>query len=95
MSGGAFNYLYSKDPLDLSSYKEEIKTMIDTLNELKATKAAKESQELLDLIIESEKQIKEKLNKLEGIWYAVEWFCSGDTTPNQLDQAINEFENGE
>lgn len=89
MSGGSFDYLYSKS-LEEAVCSSHFKEMCDYLREHGGDDAAAELQVLLDAI-EAFRARWEALAKPLGVLQAAEWVRSCDWGPDDLQDALIEW----
>jgi hypothetical protein len=109
MSGGSFNYLCHREADELLVRQQDIRDMVDFLNQmiysarktgkapetwlLQAEKAKRETLELLLFIEQVEKRLNGYLDRLSPVWKAIEWWQSGDWSKDQFEEALKEYEN--
>lgn len=79
MSGGSYNYLCYKEYNEISNNTQDISKMRDRLMELGFKDVAKETESFLLMIDSFEVRVNARLERLQGIWKAVEWMDSGDS----------------
>lgn len=96
MSGGSYNYLYTKDAEDLLqySYLEELKYMKEALEGYNANDAAVYTQEIINMlnnVNELLEQIDKKKSKIDQLWRAVEWKESSDAGQDYIDRELIKF----
>lgn len=94
MSGGSFNYLYGKDlAMLLESGMSDLKHMAEELDGLgyDAAPLRDRTNELIERIREVEADINEEIQRLAPVWRAVEWWCSCDSSREQVFVAIGEY----
>jgi hypothetical protein len=91
MSGGSYDYLYSKEADDLLHRTDTIQEMADRLAELGYHGAAVESNELLADVRRFRARIEARMKRLSPVWRAVEWLDSGDSGPEQVKSAVAAF----
>ena len=92
MSGGSFNYLCHCDTDDLKDRLEDMAEMRDMLEAKGLDKAAKETDDLINLVKELEGKANGFLSRLSSIWKAVEWTESGDWGEDSIKRAAKELE---
>jgi len=103
MSGGSYNYLYSKadeSALDLLESYNDLTRIYSRLSQLGyATHAASATEnilkyldELSQKIEEYEKRIKPRNTGLKKVWQAVEYWDSSDCSEQEVRAAIADFE---
>jgi hypothetical protein len=85
MSGGSFNYLCGKSATELST--GDLREMADALEEAGAADAAALSRSILSDFA----AIDAKIERLNDVWHDMEWWCSGDYTKDQFDEALAKF----
>jgi len=95
MSGGSYDYLYSKDVEDLLHTQETIQNMADRLAGLGyASDAAKETQELLLTLRQFENRISAMKERLSDVWHSVEWWDSCDSGEDSVKNALEKYRAG-
>jgi hypothetical protein len=88
MSGGSFNYLYLKDAGEMAGDIEQLERMIEALSDLGyADDVAQGAKELLDAygLIEAKKE------KLNDVFWAMEWWRSGDQGEDTVRKFIAKY----
>lgn len=91
MSGGSYNYLYQKEFTGHASLTD-LSDMADTLSGLGyANDAARESIELLMIIRQFETRAEVIADRLRGVWKAVEWWDSCDSSEDGVKTALEEY----
>lgn len=95
MSGGSYNYLCSKDALDLLgslSSQEDLARMADRLTELGYDDGVAHDIRLLIGAIDTHRHaVDEVLSRLEPVLHAVEWLDSGDWGEEQVRDAVIQY----
>jgi hypothetical protein len=95
MSGGSYNYLYSKDAADLfgdGSASVDLQEMADRLAGLSwADDAAADVHDLLAVVRVQKARVDAALRRLSGVLQAVEWWDSHDTSEDGVRQALAEY----
>jgi hypothetical protein len=93
VSGGSYNYLcYREDLEDLIGNKYDIESMRVTLSDLGyADEAAKETQELLDLMAQWDAKAQEISESLKEVWKAIEWWHSCDYSEEDVKKALAKY----
>lgn len=96
MSGGSWNYLYSKDIDDLMQYSniELLEEMADYLNQNGYEDIAKDTRRLVEYIKSAKIRVETLFEMLSPVFKAVEWYCSADWGKGSVDKAIEEYRNG-
>lgn len=96
MSGGSWDYLYSKDIDELmnGSSTELLQDMADRLNSAGFEDVAKDTQRLVEYIKSASIRIETLFEVLSPVFKAVEWYCSADWGKDRVDKAIEEYRNG-
>jgi hypothetical protein len=94
MSGGSYNYLcYREDLEDLLGSKYQIESMRVTLSDLGyAEEAAKETQDLLDLMAQWDAKVQEIAGNLKEVWKAIEWWHSCDYSEEEVKKAVAKYQ---
>lgn len=92
MSGGSYNYLCHAEAETLVNYTVELQEMADRLAGLGyADDAARETQELLLTIRQCQNRIKSIADRMSGVWRAVEWWDSCDTSEDSVKSALEKY----
>lgn len=92
MSGGSYNYLCYAGAEELMSKTSDMQEMADRLAGLGyAQDAANETQHLLLTVREYENRIQAMKERLEGVWKAVEWWDSCDSSEDSLKDALDKY----
>ncbi len=96
MSGGSWNYLYSKDIDDLMQGGdiELLEEMADYLNQNGYEDVAKDTRRLVEYIKSAKIRVETLFEMLSPVFKAVEWYCSADLGRDRVDKAIEEYRNG-
>lgn len=92
MSGGSFDYLCFEELPQLISDFRQLQRMSDTLAELGyADDAARETEELILFLRQLKNRAEIRINRLNGVWKAVEWWKSYDTSEESVHKALAEY----
>jgi len=93
MSGGSHDYLcFADDVYELARKREALERMADDLSVLPwAATAAAETQRLLGALRRLDSFVRSS-KPLRDVWYAVEWWQSGDYSEAQAREAAREYE---
>lgn len=91
MSGGSYNYLCYKQAEDINERRSELASMRDRLTELGHLDAAKETESILLLLDSFHVRLKARIDRLSPVWRSVEWFDSGDSVLDEINQSIAEY----
>lgn len=91
MSGGSYNYLCYKDPDSIMNEIGELEKMRDKLIELDYLDAAKETESIILVIKSFFVQMESRIERLSGVWKAVEWMDSGDWGVEEVLKEINDY----
>ncbi len=92
MSGGSYNYLCYKDADTIFNETHELSNMVDRLAGLGyAEDAANEAMELLLTIRQSSVRIQVILDRLSGVFKAVEWWDSCDSGEKEVIEALKKY----
>jgi len=93
MSGGSYNYLcHVYDADDLMRHHADLEVMAQRLERIGCAKdAAKETRNLIADLNAFEVRAEVAIQRLRGIWRAVEWTDSGDSTEDSIRQALTEY----
>jgi hypothetical protein len=92
MSGGSFNYLCHKDVEDIYECRDEIKAMVEAFAEHGFKSAALATEEFLCLLENHHRVLTVRLNNLNDIWHAMEWFKSCDIGLDAVKEAVAKWE---
>jgi hypothetical protein len=87
MSGGSFNYLFSRELIDSSDINEMATAILKLANGTQ-TKAWKDTFSILQKV----QEIRDLQVKLHDVWHAVEWYHSNDYGWDQAVETILEYE---
>ena len=95
MSGGSWDYLYSKDIDELmnGSSTELLQDMVDRLNSAGFKDVAQDTQRLVEYIKSASIRIETLFETLSPVFKAVEWFDSGDWGEETLNNEILKYRN--
>lgn len=92
MSGGSFDYLCFKAVPDIFDAERSLASMGDALAVLGyAPDAARETHAVLAEVRAARARIEAKLERLEGVWRAVEWWHSNDSTEDGVRRALADY----
>ena len=94
MSGGSYEYLCFKDSGELLSGGNDkmLQSMADRLSGLGyANDAAKETQELLQIIKQSRDRLDTIRERLSPLWRAIEWWDSCDSGEDDFKKVLNSY----
>jgi len=91
MSGGSYDYLYSKDIDNLIYMDDTIKQMTESLLEHDAVDAAKETYELLQIIKQFRARTDVITQRLRNIWHAREWVDSNDCEEEHFAEELKKY----
>jgi hypothetical protein len=96
MSGGSYEYLYSKEANELVSNFETwfpfLREMTDRLKELGHPEMSEKTFKIIQNILEIKAitdSLNDRLQEMAEIWRAVEWLDSGDS--DEVDKAVKNF----
>jgi len=94
MSGGSYDQLCYKECDQIFSMESQLQQMADRLAKLGyADDAAKETMELLLEARQAKNRIQTRINRLHSIWWAVEWWASGDVGEEDVKIALAKYRN--
>lgn len=79
MSGGSYCYLCHKDALSIASARRDLSDMRDRLKDLGYPDAAKETDSILRVLDLQTEVLQAKIDRLNAVWRAVEWYDSADS----------------
>lgn len=92
MSGGSYDYLFLKEPGEISRHEDTVQRMAERLSGLGyAQDAARETESVLLLARQFEARMRARLERLSEVWRAVEWWDSGDSGEDYLEQALLQY----
>lgn len=93
MSGGSFNYICWKEGSDLFEPHnvQELERMVDTLEVLGYEDAARETYDLIRTIKQARIRVSTMHDRLSEVFHAVEWYESGDSSPERIEEAIKNY----
>lgn len=93
MSGGSWDYLYSKDVDELMNglSTELLQDMADRLNSAGFEDVAKDTQRLVEYIKSASIRIETLFEVLSPVFKAVEWFDSGDWGKEALNNEVLKY----
>lgn len=94
MSGGAYNYIYQRDVMDLLERKEELYDIIKSLNQHGYDDIAEDTKELFYKIGDIKNKIQEVeryREALENVFKAVEWYESGDYSKDTMIEILEGY----
>lgn len=92
MSGGSFDYLYSKDLGSLIEEPYLVESMYDRLQEIpQAKETLKKTEELLQKIQDIRNFYKENEGEFYRVWKAIEWYDSHDTGEEDMLKEIENY----
>lgn len=96
MSGGSYDYLCYKEADDIINSTNELQQMADRLAGLGyADDAAKETQQLLLTIRQYKNRINSSIQRLQGVWHAIEWWDSCDSGEDGVKDALKNYRENE
>lgn len=93
MSGGSYDYLYSKDAEDLVYRVPDLIRMRDRLIELDMKTGAEKVQKLILTVEKYRIEADARMDEMYGLMRAVEWMDSGDSGLDSVQQAYEKFLN--
>ena len=92
MSGGSYNYLYTKDAADLFGYAGDLEDMANRLAGLGyAVDAAKDAYDLLAIIRTQAVRVEAAMARLGPVFRAVEWWDSADSSEEAVQEALAKY----
>lgn len=96
VSGGSWDYLYSKDVEQLMQYSniEMLEDMADYLNQNGYEDVAKDTRRLVEYIKSAKIRIETLHEMLSPVFKAVEWYESGDSGKDNIVKAIEKYRSG-
>lgn len=97
MSGGSYNYICYVELGDILNRIEDAESMVGRLKELEAKEfkgadyVARMTEGFLTDLREVEKRFRRRLEDLQEVWKAVEWYDSGDSGVDSVKVALEEY----
>lgn len=93
MSGGSFNYLcWAVDLEDLLAKRHQLESMAEELARLGyAPDAASEARALISDIRAAQVRVETAMDRLQGVFKAVEWWRSGDWGEDGVHEALEHY----
>lgn len=93
MSGGSYNYLCNTWDLDrLLEHEGDLEAMSLRLAGLGyAGDAARETEELLLLLRQWKNRAEARVERLRGVWKAIEWWDSSDWGEDDVRKALTKY----
>ncbi len=95
MSGGSYNYLFTKEPAELLQYYniEYIEEMADRLMQSGYKDVAKDMQRLAEYCKSANLRISVLSEELSDVMHAIEWRVSGDSGEDSIKNAVEKYRN--
>jgi phosphoenolpyruvate carboxylase len=95
MSGGSYNYLFTKEPAELIQYYniEYIEEMADRLMQSGYKDVAKDMQRLAEYCKSANLRIGVLSEELSDVMQAIEWCVSGDSEEDSIKDAVENYRN--
>lgn len=87
MSGGSFDYLYIKETHQVVEMRDDVERMQKELERLNHWDAARRTADVLQYI----QAIRNVQEDIADVWQAVEWCCSSDWGPDQVETAVEKW----
>jgi hypothetical protein len=91
MSGGSYNYLYSKDSEDIINQIPDMIRMRDRLIELDMKTGAVMLQKLILSVEKYRIEADARMDEMYPLMRAVEWMDSGDSGLDSVQEAYEKF----
>ncbi|SLJ40699.1 Uncharacterised protein [Mycobacteroides abscessus subsp. abscessus] len=93
MSGGSFNYLYSKDLDEVMGCLSSLNDMADELDaSFSGTRAARDTRVLISRINEAFTTWgSEQMKALRDVWHDIEWWTSMDYSRDKAQAAVDNY----
>jgi hypothetical protein len=91
MSGGSYNYLYSKEPDELLTCGEELAEMRNRLKELGAADVAVVVDGIIATITRYRDEVEQQMANIADVLQAVEWLDSNDRGEDQVQDAVAKY----
>lgn len=95
MSGGHYNYLFTKEPAELLQYYniKYIEEMADKLMQSGYEDVAEDMQRLAEYCKSANLRIGVLSEELSDVMQAIEWCASGDSGEDSIKNAVEEYRN--
>lgn len=93
MSGGSYNYLCYANSESIFGHIDDLNRMRDKLIELGHLDAAKETESIILIINSFILRVDSRIERLSGVWKAVEWYDCGDYEIDGIKNAIEKYQN--
>jgi hypothetical protein len=92
MSGGSYNYVCYADPGDLlQKHGQDLQEMVGALSRAGADDAARETETVIAILDHFRNRMQARLDRLNGVWRAMEWWHSGDISEEDFKKALAEY----
>ena len=92
MSGGSYNYLCYADPSDLlQKHGQDLRDMVSSLSAAGASDASKETETIIAILDHFRDRMQARVDRISGVWRAMEWWHSGDISEEQFKEALAEY----
>lgn len=91
MSGGSYNYLCYKESDRISEAANDIEEMFNRLSELDMPVAAQQTYLILTEIRKFNNKMDVLLKDIQGMWKAVEWCDSADTSIESVQKEYKKY----
>ena len=91
MSGGSYNYLCYKDSHEIHNNIGDLNDMRDRLIDLGYLDAAKETESIILMLNAFEVRLQARIDKLNKVWQAVEWYDSNDFGEDEIKKEIERY----
>lgn len=93
MSGGSYEYVYTKAPRHLvtRTYRKQLYAIAGRLRERGHEDVADEVQDFAEFTKEAAEEIEQRRGELSDILKVVERVDSGDSLPESIDKAVQDY----
>jgi hypothetical protein len=92
MSGGSYDYLFAQESSDLLAHEGNLEAMSARLAGLGyAQDAARETEELLVIIRQVRVRLQVRMDRVKGVWRAIEWWDSADSGEDAVRDALARY----
>lgn len=88
MSGGSYDYLFTKSPEEFGENRETILRMVKRFIELGYEDVALDTFLVLTEFNKAFDKVNAKAERLRDVWKALEWLDSNDTVESDLREDI-------
>lgn len=95
MSGGFYDYMYGKEPIDAMGQYDDLHDMAEVLIDLGCEKEANHFAGMFAVIKDAESEMQSFMDVYAETMRAIEWFKSGDVGEDWIHECIRKAQTGE